>query len=64
MSIETYGKRRFIEKKTRKWVYFTHLPELAKRFRTEKEALRWYKDKIEGRVAGAGKPKTETLVLQ
>ena len=64
MSIETYGKRRYIEKKTRKWVYFTHLPELAKRFRTEKEALRWYKDKIEGKVAGAGKPETETLVLQ
>lgn len=56
LSVLTNGTRKYIEKKTPRWIYFTQAKERAKRFPSESATLKWYKEKIENRVAGATAP--------
>lgn len=41
--------RVYIEKKTPRYVFYTRLPERAKRFPTEAAAAKWFREKIEGK---------------
>lgn len=45
-----YGRRVYIQKRTRRSTFYTiDLEAGTKRFPSEKEALRWFKDKLEGK---------------
>ena len=45
------GMRVYIQRRTKRTTYFTYtLDKNNKRFRSEKEALRWYRDKLEGKT--------------
>lgn len=61
LSVQTNAGRRYVEKKTPRWIYYTHLPERAKKFKSEAAALKWYQEKVEGKVTGLKDPETEIL---
>ena len=61
LSVQTNAGRRYIERKTPRRIYYTSLPERAKKFKSEAAALKWYQEKVEGRVIGLKDPETEIL---
>ena len=61
LSVQTNAGRRYIEKKTPRWIYYTSLPERAKKFRSEAAAMKWYQEKVEGKATGTSAPRTEIL---
>lgn len=51
LSVNHLGMRVYIQRRTKRTTYFTHTPDSGnKRFSSEKEALRWFKDKLEGKT--------------
>lgn len=61
LSVQTNAGRRYVEKKTPKRIYYTSSPERAKKFSSDSAALRWYKEKLDGKVTGLSAPQTITI---
>ena len=50
LTVVLYGRRVYIQRRTRRSTFYTiDLEAGTKRFYSEKEALRWFKDKLEGK---------------